>query len=338
VHALVVYDGALIAGGAFTRAGDQPASRIARWDGAQWTSLGSGMNGTVLALEVYNGELIAGGYFTEAGGQLANYIARWDGAQWRSLSSGTNSTVVALAVHNGELIAGGGFTQAGGAPVNYIAGWNGVHWRALGGGMNDWVAALTVWGPGPIAGGGFNQAGDQATHRIAEAMPIGPNLTEQPAAQEAYTGQAISFSVSASGTGLLGYQWYKDDCAVVDNERISGATTGTLRIDPVILADGGHYKAVATDACASSTSGPASLIILFQHADLNCDGAVNFKDINPFVLALSSWGSYLQQYPDCDIMLVDCNGDGYVTFKDINPFVAILLPGAVNIEHFYPAA
>ena len=61
--------------------------------------------------------------------------------------------------------------------------------------------------------------------------------------------------------------------------------------------------------------------------DLNCDGVVDFEDINPFVLALTAWGQYLQQYPDCDIMLADINGDAYVTYADINPFVTLLTGG-----------
>jgi len=58
--------------------------------------------------------------------------------------------------------------------------------------------------------------------------------------------------------------------------------------------------------------------------DLNCDGDVNFGDINPFVLALSDPGGYGSTYPDCDRMLADINEDGKVDFGDINPFVALL--------------
>jgi hypothetical protein len=58
--------------------------------------------------------------------------------------------------------------------------------------------------------------------------------------------------------------------------------------------------------------------------DLNCDGAVNFDDINPFVLTLSDPAGYEAAYPDCDIMNADCNHDGQVNFDDINAFVALL--------------
>jgi len=58
--------------------------------------------------------------------------------------------------------------------------------------------------------------------------------------------------------------------------------------------------------------------------DLNCDGAVNFDDINPFVAALVSQTGYESQYPDCRWLNGDTNGDGTVNFDDINPFVALL--------------
>jgi len=63
------------------------------------------------------------------------------------------------------------------------------------------------------------------------------------------------------------------------------------------------------------------------YGDLHCDGELDFGDLNPFVLALTSWGGYQEQYPNCDIMLADINGDGYVRFADINPFVTLLAGG-----------
>jgi hypothetical protein len=58
--------------------------------------------------------------------------------------------------------------------------------------------------------------------------------------------------------------------------------------------------------------------------DLNCDGSVNFGDINPFVLALTDPAGYSSAYPNCSLLNADINGDGSVTFGDINPFVALL--------------
>jgi hypothetical protein len=59
--------------------------------------------------------------------------------------------------------------------------------------------------------------------------------------------------------------------------------------------------------------------------DLNCDGAVDFGDINPFVLYLSNFSSWQAAYPGCPAENGDISGDGtYPSFADINPFVALL--------------
>jgi len=43
-----------------------------------------------------------------------------------------------------------------------------------------------------------------------------------------------------------------------------------------------------------------------ETGDLNCDGAVNPFDIDPFVLALTSPGGYAAAYPNCNILNADC--------------------------------
>ena len=59
--------------------------------------------------------------------------------------------------------------------------------------------------------------------------------------------------------------------------------------------------------------------------DLNCDGSINFRDINPFVLHLSNFSAWQATYPGCPAANGDTNGDGtWSSFRDINPFVALL--------------
>ncbi len=170
--------GDLIAGGDFTTAGGVPASRIARWNGSAWSSLGSGMTGantpwdppriTVLTT-LPNGDLIAGGRFTTAGGVPASNIARWNGSAWSSLGSGTSGTVYALkTLPSGGLIAGGIFTTAGGVVVNNIARWDGSAWSPLGSGLRSLVYTLTTLPNGDlIAGGDFTASGTTVMPYIA---------------------------------------------------------------------------------------------------------------------------------------------------------------------------
>ncbi len=63
----------------------------------------------------------------------------------------------------------------------------------------------------------------------------------------------------------------------------------------------------------------------FIVGDLNCDGVVDFSDINPFVLFLSNFEIWQETYAGCPAPNGDINGDGaYPSFADINPFVALL--------------
>lgn len=74
---------------------------------------------------------------------------------------------------------------------------------------------------------------------------------------------------------------------------------------------------------------PATITAVFDNGayrlgDMNCDGALNFKDINPFVQALGDPGGWQAAHPGCPLENLDIDGNGSVDFKDINPFVSLL--------------
>jgi len=81
-----------------------------------------------------------------------------------------------------------------------------------------------------------------------------------------------------------------------------------------------------TTSTSAGCSGQILVPPVGQPGDLNCDGAVNNFDIDPFVLALTDPAGYAQQFPNCDRMLADINGDGVVDNFDIDPFVKLLTP------------
>jgi len=62
----------------------------------------------------------------------------------------------------------------------------------------------------------------------------------------------------------------------------------------------------------------------YETGDLNCDGAVNVFDIDPFVLALTDPVEYAALFPSCAYLLADANHDGEVNVFDIDPFVQLL--------------
>ncbi len=74
---------------------------------------------------------------------------------------------------------------------------------------------------------------------------------------------------------------------------------------------------------SNSTSG-AAWIPGPVPGDVNCDGAINAFDIDPFVLALTDPDGYAAAYLDCTLYNADVNLDGEVNAFDIDPFVELL--------------
>lgn len=88
VSALATIGTNLYVGGFFTNAGGVAVNNIAKWDGSNWSALGSGINGQVNALAVSGTNLYVGGGFTSAGGVAVNGIAQWNGTNWSALGTG----------------------------------------------------------------------------------------------------------------------------------------------------------------------------------------------------------------------------------------------------------
>jgi hypothetical protein len=171
VNAVAVNGSEVYAGGSFGTAGGVSASRIAKWDGNNWSALGSGISGgafnSVNAIAASGSSVYAGGLFTTAGGVSASNIAKWDGSTWSALGTGTNGSVFAVAVSGSEVYVGGFFSRAGGLVVNNIAKWDGSNWSALGTGTNALVSAIVVSGNQVYVGGGFTSAGGATANRLA---------------------------------------------------------------------------------------------------------------------------------------------------------------------------
>jgi hypothetical protein len=193
VTAVAEYNGGLIVGGSFTAAGGVAVNNIARWDGAAWAPMGSGVPGfpvayglqPVSALCVYGGELIVGGRFYSAGGVAANNIVRWNGTEWRALAYGVvGGGVLSLAVSGADLLAGGEFGALGDGQTeaSSIARWDGAAWHAMGqelfsiGSMYAIVRAIAVYGDQVYIGGNIYtnpDVSDMARFDGAEWVRVG---------------------------------------------------------------------------------------------------------------------------------------------------------------------
>ena len=83
-----------------------------------------------------------------------------------------------------------------------------------------------------------------------------PSITTPPANLTVTAPAAANFSVSASGTGPLSYQWRRNGSA------ISGATTASYAFNPTAVSDSGAtFDVVVTNSAGTATSAAATLTV-----------------------------------------------------------------------------
>ena len=87
-------------------------------------------------------------------------------------------------------------------------------------------------------------------------VQVAPSVTTQPQAQSVKDGQAATFSVSASGSGALSYQWSRNGVA------IAGATAATYTTPAVTLRDSADVLRVSIrNEAGTVNSGAAALLV-----------------------------------------------------------------------------
>ncbi len=88
-----------------------------------------------------------------------------------------------------------------------------------------------------------------------------PTITTQPLSLPAFVGASVNFTAGANSPTALTYQWQKDGI------NLSGATTPSLSLSNVQLANAGNYALVATNTAGSATSNFARLVVLVAQAN-----------------------------------------------------------------------
>ena len=76
-----------------------------------------------------------------------------------------------------------------------------------------------------------------------------------PAGEMTVAGNTVTFTITATGTPPLFYQWY------LGSAPISGATSATLTLTNVQVSDSGNYSVVVSNAFGNDTRGPVNLAV-----------------------------------------------------------------------------
>lgn len=176
VNSFAMKEGILYVAGEFSTVAGSKFSRIARWDGAAWSSVGAGLDeNAVYTIAFFRDELYAGGIFYRSDGKLMRYFAKYNGSEWVAPGPALDSQVDCLLPADSVLYLGGSVNNAGDLPLNGIGRWDGARYHSLAGGVrikppeNDlsYVSALAMIGNDLYAGGDFNAAGTVDANDVA---------------------------------------------------------------------------------------------------------------------------------------------------------------------------
>lgn len=101
-----------------------------------------------------------------------------------------------------------------------------------------------------------NSAGSTTSVVATLTVRVPPSITTQPQSLVVTQGQNAAFTVVASGTAPLSYQWYFNT-----NAPLANATNATLTLNNVHTNDADGYSVIVTNSAGSATGAVAFLTV-----------------------------------------------------------------------------
>ena len=207
----------------------------------------------------------------------------------------------------------------GTAPLAYQWAFGG---RAISGATS---ASFTIASATTTAAGSYsvkvsNAAGsvvsDAATLTVAArgGGAVAPSITKQPVGLTVAEGGSASFSVTATGTAPLAYQW------ALDGQAISGATSATYAIGSVAATAAGSYTVKVSNVAGSVVSGAATLTVTAGRCDEGVATTVWASNC-PSSQPSCAGGSWVEGGPDSDHASYKKLAESahFVVYSDENP-------------------
>ncbi len=150
---------------------------------------------------------------------------------------------------------------AGASPLVYQWQFNGVNLLDFGGISGSHTATLTISNVSLSQAGNYsviitNAFGTVTSSAATLTILVPPSITTQPQALAEGVGANVNFSVTATGTQPLSYQWYQN------GGPLSGATASVLNIPSIQSGNQGNYTVVVTNIAGTVTSASAALNVL----------------------------------------------------------------------------
>jgi Abnormal spindle-like microcephaly-assoc'd, ASPM-SPD-2-Hydin/Immunoglobulin domain/Immunoglobulin I-set domain len=106
-------------------------------------------------------------------------------------------------------------------------------------------------------------AGNVSSNGATLTVDVPPTITAQPGNQTVTAGQTATFSVTATGTGTLTYQWKKNGTA------IGGATSAAFTTPATVVSESGSQYTVVVSNLAGNLSSNAAILTVSPAGQLS---------------------------------------------------------------------
>lgn len=226
----------------------------------QWRKGGSSIGGATASTLSFNSIAVS---------DTGSYDVVVSNGVGSATSSAATLTVSAATVAPTITTPPGSIVATVGAPVTFTAAANGspaptFQWQKNGVNVPGATSSSLSFTSVAVSDAGSytviatNSAGSAtsvAATLTVNVPAIAPSITAQPVSSTVTAGNSASFSVSASGTAPLTYQWSKDGSV------LTGATSSTYTLGSAQLADAGSYTVVVGNTAGSVASNAATLSV-----------------------------------------------------------------------------
>ena len=146
----------------------------------------------------------------------------------------------------------------------------------------------------------------QQLYAFESASPA-PNINSQPVSQSVNQGSPVSFSVTATGTGL-NFQWR------LNSVNISGATNDSYILASATTNDAGIYNVIVSNAGGSVTSSNAVLMVIVSPR--TATGTATLFDLFVVGVNITDGGSGYTNTPV--VQLIGGGGSGAQAFATVS--------------------
>lgn len=306
VNAMCVYEDSLVVGGIFAVASGVPALGVARWNGNEWSAMGT-LSSSIDYLFVHRGALIAA-----RKSKPTDSIVRWDGTQWIPIAPAIQS-IACVTPHRDRIAF---VTNTG---LGFLGDPSGTDAEFYPAGLANSFSgppqlAMSVGNRLQMLRGSDRLGGLVVPDHIEWSDLQPPVVLRDPRSSHACAGSDTTLRAGFYSTEPMSFQWEKDGVPLVDNAHYQGSSTQELRLLDARHSMSGSYRCIASGSCAEERTRPAAFSVCY--ADFNCDGLVESQDFELFVVA------YDQMIVPLAEPRFDVNEDGLVDDLDFQLFVA----------------